>query len=183
MNKLGSYITKLMTTILDSEQEEFVRELALSELKRLNVDVNEFINKHTKDNFDKAKERTNNFKGLNHLSEKYFSDVANVLTFESYFSNLFVKYYQGTFSETTKNFNKEIDILHLDCDLYQSYLDVLNNLYKNVKQGGSIIFDEYYSLKYPGARIAVNEFFSNQSVDRFEKYITQDSFERWCVVK
>ena len=56
MNKLGSYITKLMTTVLDSEQEEFVRELALSELKRLNVDVNEFINKHTKDDFDKAKE-------------------------------------------------------------------------------------------------------------------------------
>ena len=56
MNKLGSYITKLMTTVLDSEQEEFVKELALGELKRLNVDVNEFINKHTKDNFDKAKE-------------------------------------------------------------------------------------------------------------------------------
>jgi len=56
MNKLGSYITKLMTTVLDSEQEEFVKELALSELKRLNVDVSEFINKHTKDNFDKAKE-------------------------------------------------------------------------------------------------------------------------------
>ena len=52
--------------------------------------------------------RTNNFKGLNHLSEKYFSDAEkDVLTFESYFSNLFVKYYQGTFSETTKNFNKE----------------------------------------------------------------------------
>ena len=73
--------------------------------------------------------------------------------------------------------------MHLDCDLYQSYLDVLNGLYKNVKQGGSIIFDEYYSLKYPGARIAVNEFFYNQPVDRFEKYITQESFERWCVVK
>ena len=56
MNKLGSYITKLMTTVLDSEQEEFVRELALSELKRLNVDVSEFINKHTKDDFDKVKE-------------------------------------------------------------------------------------------------------------------------------
>ena len=56
MNKLGNYITKLMTTVLDSEQEEFVKELALSELKRLNVDVNEFINKHTKDDFDKAKE-------------------------------------------------------------------------------------------------------------------------------
>ena len=56
MNKLGSYITKLMTTVLDSEQEEFVRDLALSELTRLNVDVNDFIIKHTKDDFDKAKE-------------------------------------------------------------------------------------------------------------------------------
>ncbi len=38
-----------MTTVLDSEQEEFVKDLALSELERLNVDVNEFITKHTKD--------------------------------------------------------------------------------------------------------------------------------------
>ena len=56
MNKLGNYITKLMTTVLDSEQEEFVKELALGELKRLNVDMNDFINKHTKDDFDKVKE-------------------------------------------------------------------------------------------------------------------------------
>jgi len=56
MNKLGSYITKLMTTVLDSEQEQFVRELALGELTRLNVDVNDFIRKNTKDDFDKAKE-------------------------------------------------------------------------------------------------------------------------------
>ena len=56
MNKLGSYISKLMTTVLDSEQEQFVKDLALSELKRLNVDVNDFINKHTKDDIDKIKE-------------------------------------------------------------------------------------------------------------------------------
>ena len=56
MNKLGSYITKLMTTVLDNEQEQFVKELALGELRRLNVDVNDFIRKHTKDDFDKAKE-------------------------------------------------------------------------------------------------------------------------------
>ena len=56
MNKLGSYITKLMTTVLDKEQEDFVRELALSELTRLNVDVSEFINKHMKDDIDKIKE-------------------------------------------------------------------------------------------------------------------------------
>ena len=56
MNKLGSYITKLMTTVLDSEQEQFVRDLALSELKRLNVDMNDFIIKHTKDDLDRIKE-------------------------------------------------------------------------------------------------------------------------------
>ena len=56
-NKLGSYISRLMTTILDKEQEEFVKELALSELKRLNIDVNEFLTKHTKDMFDKEKEQ------------------------------------------------------------------------------------------------------------------------------
>ena len=56
MDKLGSYITKLMTTVLDSEQEQFVRDLALGEIKRLNVDMNDFIRKHTKDEIDKIKE-------------------------------------------------------------------------------------------------------------------------------
>jgi len=56
MNKLGNYITQLMTTVIDKEQEQFVKELALSELTRLNVDVNDFIRKHTKDDFDKIKE-------------------------------------------------------------------------------------------------------------------------------
>jgi hypothetical protein len=57
MNKLGNYITKLMTTILDKEQEEFVVELALGELTRLNVDIESFLRKHTKDVFEKEKEK------------------------------------------------------------------------------------------------------------------------------
>ena len=56
MDKLGSYISKLMTTVLDNEQEQFVKDLALSELQRLNVDVNDFIRKHTKNEIDKIKE-------------------------------------------------------------------------------------------------------------------------------
>ena len=56
-DKFGSYITKLMTTILDSDQEEFVKDLALSELKRLNVDMNEFIRKNTKDISDNIKSK------------------------------------------------------------------------------------------------------------------------------
>jgi len=57
MNKLGGYISRLMTTVIDKEQEQFVKDLALSELTRLNVDVNEFIGKHTKDMYDKVKEQ------------------------------------------------------------------------------------------------------------------------------
>ena len=54
-DKLGTYITKLMTTILDKEQEEFVVNLAFSELKRLNVDIEEFLRKHSKDDSGELK--------------------------------------------------------------------------------------------------------------------------------
>jgi len=54
-DKLGTYITKLMTTILDKEQEEFVVNLAFSELKRLNVDIEEFLRKYSKDDSDELK--------------------------------------------------------------------------------------------------------------------------------
>ena len=49
MDKFGNYIQKLMTTILDMDQEEFVRNLAFSELKRLNVNIEEFLHKNRKD--------------------------------------------------------------------------------------------------------------------------------------
>ena len=55
-DKLGIYITKLMTTILDKEQEGFVVNLAFSELKRLNVDIEEFLRKHSKDDSNEIKE-------------------------------------------------------------------------------------------------------------------------------
>ena len=58
MNKLGGYITKLMTVVVDKNQEQFVQDLALSELEKLNVNVNEFIRKHQKDIFDKKQEET-----------------------------------------------------------------------------------------------------------------------------
>ena len=48
-DKLGPYINTLMTTIIDKEQEQFVKDLAWSELKRINADVEEFLRKHSKD--------------------------------------------------------------------------------------------------------------------------------------
>ena len=46
MNKLGPYIQKLMTTVLDNKEDDFVKELAMNELTRLKVNINEFLVKH-----------------------------------------------------------------------------------------------------------------------------------------
>lgn len=134
----------------------------------------------TEDHYNKAKIRTNDFKDLSHLESEYFLDVEEVFDNSSKFNN--VSLIKGTFEEITPNFNDKIAILHLDGDLYESYLTCLNNLYNNVIKNGVIIFDEYYSHKYPGARIAVNEFFTDKK-GYFEKYLTNEGHERWCFVK
>jgi len=60
--------------------------------------------------------------------------------------------------------DRPIAILHVDGDLYQSYLDTLNLLYEKVNHGGIIIFDDFFvegpgNKKFPGSRRAVKEFF------------------------
>ena len=47
-NKLGPYIQKLMTTVVDNQEDDFVKELALTELDRLKVNISEFLVKHLK---------------------------------------------------------------------------------------------------------------------------------------
>ena len=44
-DKLGPYIQQLMATAIESD-DEFVKELALTELDRLKVNINEFLAKH-----------------------------------------------------------------------------------------------------------------------------------------
>ena len=59
-DKFGPYIQKLMTTILDKDQEEFVKELAYTELHRLNVNIEEVLLKHQKsydEEIEKEKEK------------------------------------------------------------------------------------------------------------------------------
>ena len=46
-NKFGPYITKLMTTVKDFKEDEFVRNLAIDELKRLNVNIEDFVRSNT----------------------------------------------------------------------------------------------------------------------------------------
>jgi len=58
MNKFGGYISRLMTTIIDTEQDEFVVRLAWNELKRINIDVEEFLRENSKDDLPESNEKT-----------------------------------------------------------------------------------------------------------------------------
>jgi len=55
-NKLGAYIQKLMTVIVDKDEEQFNKDLAYSELSRLNTDVSEFLLKNRNDDEEEEKE-------------------------------------------------------------------------------------------------------------------------------
>jgi hypothetical protein len=46
VDKLGPYIQKLMTTVIDMKEDDFVKDLALTELTRLKVNIDEFLVKH-----------------------------------------------------------------------------------------------------------------------------------------
>lgn len=78
-----------------------------------------------------------------------------------------VTYIPGFFQETHQQYPKDrkIAILHLDGDLYESYVYPLHNLYEQVVPGGLIVIDDFYHPKlphtedkFPGARRAVSEF-------------------------
>ena len=60
-NKFGAYVQRLMTTVLDEEQEQFVKDLAWSELNRINVAIEEFLRKHS---IDDAKDSEKTVKQL-----------------------------------------------------------------------------------------------------------------------
>jgi hypothetical protein len=79
----------------------------------------------------------------------------------------------------------QISVLILDCDLYESYKICLARLYPRILSGGWIIFDEYFSPKYPGARQAVDEFFSDKPEKPVlaEHLLPEHPYERWYVIK
>ena len=67
----------------------------------------------------------------------------------------------------------------IDCDLYEGYKTSLPFLYNRLSTGSYVYLDEYYSLKFPGARIATNEFFSSKLEKPFMHAKISGDFERW----
>lgn len=65
---------------------------------------------------------------------------------------------KGYFENTLEAWiDKTFTVVHLDCDLYQSYITCLNFFYPRVKPGGYIVFDVY-----PGAQKAIDSFLADK---------------------
>jgi hypothetical protein len=90
--------------------------------------------------------------------------------------------YKDTMTQKTHTNVKFMSAL-IDCDLYESHKISLPFVWDRMPIGGYMFLDEYYSLKFPGARIATNEFFSDK-LDKPEMYPRKPmDFERWFVKK
>jgi Macrocin-O-methyltransferase (TylF) len=74
-----------------------------------------------------------------------------------------VQFLQGWFSETLPHAPIEkLAVLRLDGDMYESTMDVLQNLYDKVSEGGFIIVDDFGAVQ--GCQTAVLEFRSSRQI-------------------
>jgi predicted O-methyltransferase YrrM len=97
--------------------------------------------------------------------------------------------YKGDFAKTFQfqelqglNFS----LAFIDCDLFNGYIESLNYVWPKLLPNGIIFLDEYYSLKFPGPRLAVQEFLQKLNIDSFQLRMIsnpEDDFERWIIKK
>ena len=57
----------------------------------------------------------------------------------------------------------QIALAHIDVDIYKSILDCLAFIWPRLTVGGFVVFDDYAFASCPGARSAVDAFFTNES--------------------
>lgn len=88
----------------------------------------------------------------------------------------------GYFAETLhQQATQQFSFVHLDCDIYQSYLDCLEFFYPRLEPGGIILLDEYDDPSWPGCNKAVDEFLANRP-EQLEK-LSDNNFIKYCIVK
>lgn len=97
-----------------------------------------------------------------------------------------IKIIKGDFSQTLPFFfnnNKKIFACNVDCDLYESYRIVLPYVWRNLSKGGFVHLDEYYSIKYPGAKIATDNFLNLNKITIKKFKDKNDDFFRYFLIK
>ena len=79
--------------------------------------------------------------------------------------------------------NQKYAAVFMDCNLYEPHISALNHCWKHLSKKGRIFLDDYFSLKYPGARIAVNEFCEKNKLKIKKVKLYPGDFERHFIEK
>ena len=83
-----------------------------------------------------------------------------------------IRLVKGFFNHTLPSLtNEKFRLVHLDCDLYDSYIACLNILYPLLIPGGYMVFDEYDLAvgAYPGAQKAIDQFLADKP-EKIQRY-------------
>jgi len=90
------------------------------------------------------------------------TSLESVKAFLGDFKNIY--FYQGLFPETAKSLGGlKFSLAHIDVDIYKSVLDCCAFFYPRMEKGGVMIFDDYGHPCCPGAKAAVDEYFSDKA--------------------
>lgn len=75
-----------------------------------------------------------------------------------------IHYYPGFFPLSAKPVeNLKFCLVHVDVDIYQSVRDCCEFFYPLMERSGIMIFDDYGRLTCPGAKIAIDNFFTDKT--------------------
>ena len=142
--------------------------------------------------FLKLKKTFTNHKILNQnniSTSADFSDTSYEMVMEKirYFKLNNINLIQGDFKKTVPAFfgNRKIKIssCNIDCDLHDGYKITLPYVYQHLSKKGYIHLDEYYSFKFPGARIATDNFCKNIKIKPRKNLVRKGEFLRYYLTK
>jgi O-methyltransferase len=119
------------------------------------------------DNFEEGMPSASNYD--NH-QEGDFKDTSydSVKELLKEFKN--AKIYKGVFPATNSEVvkNSKFKFVHLDVDIYPSYVECLNFFYDKMVKGGIILCDDYKAESCPGAKKAIDEFALLKNIELHE---------------
>ena len=162
----------------------------LNQFKKNNHFSRKFQNEFK--NFLKLKKtltKNKKFNSYNISSSGDFSKSSYEYVMEKidYFKLDNVKLIKGEFKNSVPDFfnknNIKISSCNIDCDLQDGYQLLLPYVYQNLSKKGFIFLDEYYSLKFPGAKIATDDFCKRFKIKPKKLLTRKGEFERYYLTK
>lgn len=137
-----------------------------------------------KQKLDRINYKVSNISSSGNFSNSSFNYVKNKIKLLGLDN---IKLIKGDVAKTIPIFfkkNKKIKIMacNFDLDLYEPYKIAFPLVWNNLNRGGYIHLDEYYSLKFPGPRIAIRDFLKTTFIKIKKNRTRKGEFTR-CYVK